>query len=329
MAGIVFSAPQPSPGPQIMTRPHIDVGFPIVMSTGRQALTNAGEPVTFDHERLQPREKQAYWLDEVRFLIRSPTPDGVVINSHRQADALGWLVRTKINIGARPLTNNFVPLWAMCRTVYRYYTATINSLNAEGDGTYWFYKMFRWKFNTPVFVESGTPLTVVASRISLPAGYGIRTLAVGVDVSAVGRIASSTARPGRRAYPFATAFAPSTTAASWESNELSLGNSLPTGLIGQRLIGRVLDVEYKAAAISEWLYHDDFSERTISAYIRDHARNEISQPDTMWEHVFEPQTGVLPLGGLKLEPNDAFFVKIIPSATTLIPMIGLVGERYE
>lgn len=274
--------------PTFKTIPLLLSSEPVVTPTGAIAVP--------DHGRLQPEERSAIIVDEIRFTFRSPQTYALPNTGAR------------IRMGDFALTNGFVPIYGLCQLAQK--RLFFSDDTAEGEVVDVQYYTMRWRLPSPLFVPIGAVLSTELLQFAKPSG-ATPAFPVKVDVAyAARRIIENAPSVFSAPVPFATSFNPLTVAKSYTSANNELANSLNKPLYTQRLIGRAVAADWRVKIV-------------------DYNGIEIVPANTHFADAFEDQLQTLPLHRT-LQPGDGFRATLDhPTNTTEYPSLTLIGTRDE
>lgn len=162
-------------------------------------------------------------VHEIKFQVTGPL-------SQTNANVFGGIIAAKLDIGSHPLTNGYVPIWSLGRSLGLGAENLIRNVNNA-------ISEFSWRLARPLYVPADAVITPTFQH------RGLITNSLSVRVSYVGRSFNRRGPLPQKVYiPYASAYVSKNfsidSADTDESTELELINPFDSPLFIQRFTGR-------------------------------------------------------------------------------------------
>lgn len=143
-------------------------GAPIALATKVTSIVD-DTTRTFDSGALNPGNRFAYWIDEIRML--GTTDVGALATDYNRW-CLGTLLRLKLHAGRHDLSKVFVPMWSYTPNFSRNGQMDDSGILPLGDPTVGAQQSvaFRWVLPKPLLMLPGESLGGQVQRINFPGG---------------------------------------------------------------------------------------------------------------------------------------------------------------
>jgi len=306
----------------------------------------AGNTAPLDTEALQNVYRIPMWLDEVRWLIRSPTREEVDPGSGFIPSELCAMLSASIRTGHLELTNGFVPIWLFGHQMQGGFPEVeTGRVGVDVVGSMRAYNFFAWKLPRPMLLPNGQGLVMNIARNTTNPGF------VGpfnVTATMVGRLFEAEHRtPSTIDAPCVTAFVPrDDTAPIAISDSNDLRNPFITDFHVQRFVGRVQERVLEESASGIWAPGDlrESSNYNIpQVRMTDSAFNEVVKDDTPFSQVIEfsrkawtfnrvlneKESYTAKFNSMGTLTDSAALGASDPVEVALLPMMSMVGHRKE
>ncbi len=200
---------------------------PVILSSS--CVVAANNSAIPDSGQLSYPFRKAIVVEEIRYTMT------LLVDGGAHAANIGAIVSTKLALGQKFLTKDFVPVWLL--------GTVMSHLDEQGPDTTATppkcVSSYRWRLPVPLYVEAGQVLSSVFAR-----GADGQSGNVNVQVSYVGKtVAPNQPRPSVIAVPFVASFVSVLGQVYAQSNENHLFNIFDYPLRIQRLTGRLLSLQ--------------------------------------------------------------------------------------
>jgi len=298
----------------------------------------AGVDVQVDAGRMSAPALEALLIDEMRFVINYPV-SGTLPSGGMNG---GGAILAKIELGAMPLTDDFVPLWNFDESgpIWQQFIAGEgagrNALESINGST----SFHRFRFPKPLLVLPGVSFNIKIRRRLSPDPWSALVAAddpVNVDIAALGHVVTGQ-RPSYINVPFVSAFvgtytaAASNTARLLVSSEAQLKNKIGRTIHIEKIVGRMGLFQRGPPVNGEGDTGSPSRLVTVKITSSDFGIDPVTRP-TPFVNIFPAYRHILPLPR-DLSPQERLTAEVfLPSGSIqpgdYAPFISFVAWREE
>ena len=316
-------------------------GSPVVL-TNQVSLAVAGTPANFAAASLQPPNREAIAVHEIRFYAGYSSR--VTPQFQNPSFQPGRELRVTMSVGPYNISTN-VPLWAI---------SPVMDQDLENPGG--LLGCYRLRLKRPMFVPPG--VTVQASAQRIPDAYGQTFIAdaIPLSISLIGRTVVGDF-PRTTQVPFLSSYVPAAWAPGYVGIRNSTGDELCNSLnktvelhyaIGRMGFGWLVPnaaQTWPAGNIGNLLIGDLIDPRLVAPMQLHHGFSDIVPAGTEFNMAFDMATRCLPMNGVGLNSGERIvFTMANPPAWgysvlelngvgyslgVWMPTVSIVGSRSE